>query len=168
MNDSAFAIIASRFNAGVVERLIDGAVKTLMARSVSEDHIDIYRVPGAWELPAAVQTCQDLERYDALIALGCVIRGETPHFEYISAECTRGLGKLARNGKAPVLFGLITADTQEQADQRSAMLSDWGNPELSHGEESNKGSEAALAALQMAAFRKFGEPSHPNDDGEWR
>ena len=168
MSKPAFAIVASQFNAEVVERMIEGAAKTLLAHGVQKDHIDIYRVPGAWELPTAVQHCQNFERYAALIALGCVIRGETPHFEYISAECTRGLGELARNGMAPVLFGLLTVDTQEQADQRSAMLSDWREPRQGHGEKSNKGSEAALAALRMVAFMRSDEPTHPTADGTCR
>ncbi len=148
-----FALVASRFNAEVVNRLIEGAVATLESRGADRGNIALLRVPGAFELPTAARQLLQQNRYAAIIALGCVIRGETPHFEYVSSECARGLAEVAREAPVPVVFGVLTTDTQEQADQRSALLADWANPEQGHSEScSNKGSEAAVAALEMKQF----------------
>ena len=132
-----FAIVASRFNSRVVELLVSGAVDCLR-RHGAED-ITVVRVPGAWEIPqAAEELAAGEEKYDAIVALGVVIRGETPHFDYICSSCSRGLASLARRHRIPVGFGVLTCDTSQQAEERAG------------GKAGNKGWEAALAALEMA------------------
>jgi len=131
------AIVASRFNSFIVDRLYDGAVKTLNSNGVNNEAITAVKVPGAFEIPVAVQALLDENVYDAIITLGAIIRGETPHFEFISNECTRGIGQLAIDSGVPVIFGVLTVDNSEQAMDRAG------------DEESNKGSEAAAAALEM-------------------
>jgi 6,7-dimethyl-8-ribityllumazine synthase len=105
---------------------------------VAEDAIDLYRVPGAWELPAAASRVASLEKHDGIIALGCVIRGGTPHFEYVAGEATRGLGIVARESRVPVSLGVLTTDTVDQALERAGTKA------------GNKGWDAALSALEMA------------------
>ncbi len=145
-----FAIVAARFNEPIVNRLIEGAVATLLARGAVKDKIELIRVPGAFELPAAARLCVESEAFDAVIALGCVIRGQTPHFDYVSSECARGLAELAHNEDIPVIFGVLTTDTREQAEQRSQLLENWLHPDEEHSPtHSNKGAEAAAAALEM-------------------
>ncbi len=131
-----FAVVASRFNERIVERLLAGAVDCLRRHGAEE--IAIVRVPGAWEIPAALEELAAAGRYDALIALGAVLRGETAHFELISAEASRGIARVAGTYRVPVGFGLLTCETAEQAEDRSG------------GKAGNKGREAALAALEMA------------------
>jgi 6,7-dimethyl-8-ribityllumazine synthase len=131
------AIVASRFNSFIVNRLYDGAIKTLNDNGVESDAITVVKVPGAFEIPVAVQTLLDTNEFDAVITLGAIIRGETPHFDFISNECTRGIGQLAMDSGVPVIFGVLTVDNSEQAMDRAG------------DEESNKGSEAATAALEM-------------------
>ncbi len=116
---------------------MDGALDALVRHGVRFEDIDVLWVPGAWELPLAVRGAMATEHYDAIVALGAVIRGDTPHFEYVAGEASRGLADAAIDGEIPVGFGLLTCDTVEQAEQRS------GGP---HG---NKGWDAALAALEM-------------------
>lgn len=139
LNESTvkIAIVTSRFNSYVVDRLYDGAVKCLEANSVSLDSVTLVKVPGAFEIPVAVKSLLDTNKYDAIITLGAVIRGETPHFEFISNECTHGISKLAMDSGVPVIFGVLTVDNSEQAMDRAG------------DEESNKGYEAAAAALEM-------------------
>lgn len=132
-------VVVSRFNEGVTGRLLDGARQALVVGGVPPDSIDVVRVPGAFELPLAVQRGVDSGRYRAAVALGAVIRGETPHFTFISEETTRGLGEAARTSGVPVGFGLLTCDTLEQAMARAG------------GNAGNKGAEAATAALEAAA-----------------
>jgi 6,7-dimethyl-8-ribityllumazine synthase len=132
------AIACSRFNQPVVQRLLDGAMQTLVQHGTGDGDIDVIWVPGAWELPVAVRMLLESERYDAIVALGAVIRGETPHFDYIAAETARGLQQLAIEFGVPVTFGVLTTDNDEQADARSG------------GEHGNKGADAARAALEMA------------------
>jgi 6,7-dimethyl-8-ribityllumazine synthase len=129
------AVLVARFNADITERLLDGARACLREHGAS--HVDVYHVPGAWELPQAAAMVLAQGRHDALVALGCVIRGETPHFDYVCAEASRGLGVVARGSRAPVAFGVLTTDTHEQALARAAE-----GP-------SNKGYEAAISVLQM-------------------
>jgi len=131
------AIVASRFNAFVVDRLLEGCMRTLRTRGVPENNIVLVRVPGAFEIPAAVRGIVDRGAVDAVIALGAVIRGETAHFEYIAGECARGLAAIAATTGLPVIFGVLTVDEAQQALDRSGE------------DESNKGSEAAAAALDM-------------------
>ena len=136
-----FAIVASRFNSRVVELLVSGAVDCL--RRHGADDITIVRVPGAWEIPQAAEELaaaggEGLPRFDAIVALGVVIRGETPHFDYICSSCSRGLASLSKRHRIPVGFGVLTCDTSQQAEERAG------------GKAGNKGWEAALAALEMA------------------
>jgi len=131
------AIVASRFNSFIVDRLYDGAIKSLVANNVNRDCITVVKVPGAFEIPVAVKTLLDKDEYDAVITLGAVIRGETPHFDFICNECTQGISQLAIASGVPVIFGVLTVDNSEQAMDRAG------------DEESNKGYEAASAALEM-------------------
>ena len=131
------AIVASRFNSFIVDRLYEGALKTLNSNGINNEAITVVKVPGAFEIPVTVQALLDRNEFDAVITLGAIIRGETPHFDFISNECTRGIGQLAINSGVPVIFGVLTVDNSEQAMDRAG------------DEESNKGSEAAAAALEM-------------------
>lgn len=132
------AVVASRFNETVTQRLVEGAVDALTRHGVVFDDVDVIWVPGAWELPGAVRAVLTTERYDAVVAVGAVIRGETPHFDYVAGEAARGLREAAVEFEAPVGFGLLTCDDLAQAEARSG------------GAHGNKGWDAALAALEMA------------------
>ncbi|MDX6533630.1 MAG: 6,7-dimethyl-8-ribityllumazine synthase [Gaiellales bacterium] len=138
--DLSVAVVASRFNAGIVQRLLDGAVEHLEAEGVARERVTVVLVPGAWELPLACRRLAEEGRHHAIVALGCVIRGETPHFDYVCSEAARGIGETARDTGVPVAFGVVTANTPEQADARAG------------GDHGNKGAEAAAAALEMAAL----------------
>lgn len=166
--DMDFALVASRFNEPVVNRLIEGAAATLVARGADIKNIDLIRVPGALELPAAARLCAETGMYDAIIALGCVIRGETSHFDYVASECARNLARLARREDVPILFGVLTTDNREQADHRSALFDDWQDPasRMEGGRKvSNKGAEAAVAALEMIeVFAEIMEDIDDDDD----
>ena len=141
-SDVNIAIVASRFNSFVVDRLYDGAIKSLGANGVSNESITVVKVPGAFEIPVAVKNLLDQDKFDAVITLGAVIRGETPHFDYICNECSHGISLLAMNSGTPVIFGVLTVDNTEQAMDRAG------------DEESNKGYEAASAALEMISVIK--------------
>lgn len=132
------AVVASRFNESITRALVEGALDALVRHGTSFDDIDVVWVPGAWELPLAVRRAMESERYDAIVALGAVIRGETPHFDYVAGEASRGLADAARDSEIPVGFGLLTCDDMDQARERSG------------GSHGNKGWDAALAALEMA------------------
>jgi 6,7-dimethyl-8-ribityllumazine synthase len=132
------AVVASRFNETVTRSLVDGALDALVRHQVKFDDVDVFWVPGAWELPIAVRHAMATERYDAIVALGAVIRGDTPHFDYVAGESSRGLSDASRDSDIPLGFGLLTCDTMEQALARAG------------GEHGNKGWDAALAALEMA------------------
>ena len=121
-DDVAIAIVVSRFNSFVVDRLYDGAIKTLKENGVKEENITVVRVPGAFEIPVAVDALLDDDdrEYDAVITLGAIIRGETPHFEYIANECARGISQSALDYGVPVIFGVLTVDNAEQAMDRAA------------------------------------------------
>lgn len=134
------AVLVARFNGDVTERLLRGALECLAEHGAREDDVEVVRVPGAWELPQTAARIIALGRHDALVALGCVIRGETPHFDYVCAEASGGLGAVARGSRIPVLFGVLTTDTRDQAMARAAE-----GP-------SNKGYETALAAVEMATL----------------
>jgi 6,7-dimethyl-8-ribityllumazine synthase len=133
-----FGIVASRFNDFIVDRLLDAAVGTLLKHGVAAGDIEVVRVPGAFETPLAIKKMATSRRYNALIALGCVIRGGTPHFEYVAGEATRGIGSVSTSEEIPVGFGILTVDTVEQAIERAGTKA------------GNKGADAALAAIQMA------------------
>lgn len=133
------AIVCARFNAQITDSLLRGAHEALEEHGASEEDVTSIRVPGAWELPATAQRLVDTGRYDAIVTLGCVIRGETPHFDYVCVEASRGLGAVARAAMIPVVFGVLTTDDEAQALARSGEGRD------------NKGYEAAMAALEMVA-----------------
>lgn len=132
-----FALLAGRFNSFIVDQLVGGAIDTLVRHGASIDDITIYKVPGGWELPIVAQRVAATGRYDAIIALGAVIRGSTPHFEYVAGEATKGLAQVGMQYKLPVSFGVLTVDTIEQAIERAGTKA------------GNKGGEAALAALEV-------------------
>ena len=134
-----YAVVAARFNAAVVDRLLSAAVATLERHGVAADHITQVRVPGAFELPQAALRLAQSSRFDAVIALGAVVRGGTPHFEYVSSACAQGLANASLQVDCPLVFGVLTTDDGEQAYARAG------------GEKGNKGEEAALAALEMVS-----------------
>jgi 6,7-dimethyl-8-ribityllumazine synthase len=132
------AVVASRFNEEVTRKLVEGALDGLVTHGVAFEDIDVLWVPGAWELPTAARRAFETARYDLLVAVGAVIRGETPHFDYVAGESSRGLAQVSSDAELPIGFGLLTCDTLEQAMARA------GGP---HG---NKGWDAAVAALETA------------------
>ena len=132
------AVVVSRFNENVTRALVDGALDALVRHGVAFDDVDVLWVPGAWELPLAVRHSMATARYDAVVALGAVIRGDTPHFDYVAGEASRGLADASRDSEIPLGFGLLTCDTMEQALARCG------------GAHGNKGWDAAIAALEMA------------------
>jgi 6,7-dimethyl-8-ribityllumazine synthase len=136
--DLRFALIAARFNDFVVEPLLRGALDALRRHGVLEKHIDIVRVPGAFDIPVVARKLALSKRYEALIALGCVIRGQTPHFNYVAGECAGGIARIALETGVPIAFGVLTTDTVEQAVDRAG------------GKAGNKGADASLVALEMA------------------
>jgi 6,7-dimethyl-8-ribityllumazine synthase len=133
-----FAIVLSRFNSLITEQLLQGAVDCLLRHGAEEADLTIVRVPGAWELPQVAAKVAAREGLDGVIALGCVIRGATPHFDYVAGEAARGLGQVARGASVPVVFGVLTTDTVEQALERAGTKA------------GNKGWDAALGALELA------------------
>lgn len=141
-----FAIVASRFNEKVTKRLLDGAFECLRQHGVSEARVDIVRCPGSFEIPQTARRLADSGRYDAIICLGCVIRGETPHFQYIASAAAGGVEAAARQTGVPMSFGVLTTDNLEQAMARAGAKTD------------NKGWEAALSAIEMAdLFARIGK-----------
>jgi 6,7-dimethyl-8-ribityllumazine synthase len=136
--DLRFAFVAARFNDFVVEPLIRGAIDALKRHGSSEKQIEIVRVPGAFDIPIVARKLALSRRYDALIALGAVVRGQTPHFDYVAGECASGLARIALESGIPIAFGVLTTDTMEQAVDRAG------------GKAGNKGADAALAAIEMA------------------
>ncbi|WP_434359167.1 6,7-dimethyl-8-ribityllumazine synthase [Parasalinivibrio latis] len=136
--NAQIAIVISRFNSFINESLLEGAVDALKRMGqVSEENITVIRVPGAYELPLVAKRVAKSDRYDAIVALGSVIRGGTPHFEYVAGECNKGLAQVALEFDTPVAFGVLTVDTIEQAIERAGTKA------------GNKGAEAALSALEM-------------------
>ncbi|MCP5158265.1 MAG: 6,7-dimethyl-8-ribityllumazine synthase [Gammaproteobacteria bacterium] len=140
LQDTRFALAAARFNSFIVQNLIDGAVDTLRRHGVPEANIDLIWTPGSFELPLVVQRLAASERYDGIVALGAVIRGGTPHFEYVAGECVKGLASVSLEYDLPVGFGVLTVDTIEQAVERAGTKA------------GNKGAEAALAVLEMVSL----------------
>jgi 6,7-dimethyl-8-ribityllumazine synthase len=133
-----FAVVVSRFNESITQRLLEGALDALVRHGAAIDDVDVFWVPGAWELPAMARRALGTGRNDAIVALGAVIRGDTPHFDFVAGEASRGLAALGLEFEIPVSFGLLTCDTMAQAEARTG------------GDHGNKGWDAALAALEMA------------------
>jgi 6,7-dimethyl-8-ribityllumazine synthase len=144
------AVVVSRFNETVTRALVDGALDALVRHGVAFDDIDIIWVPGAWELPLAARHAMASDRYEAIVALGAVIRGDTPHFDFVAGEASRGLADASRDSEIPLGFGLLTCDTMEQAMARCG------------GEHGNKGWDAAVAAIEMADL--MGQLDVPDED----
>jgi 6,7-dimethyl-8-ribityllumazine synthase len=136
--DARFALVVSRFNEAITSRLLEGARAALLEAGAAADRIAVYMVPGAFELPQAARCAAETGQYEAIVCLGCVIRGETPHFEYISAAVAHGLMEASGETGVPMAFGVLTTDSWEQAEARAG------------GGRDNKGFEAAAAALEMA------------------
>jgi 6,7-dimethyl-8-ribityllumazine synthase len=140
-----FAVVVSRFNEAITGSLRDGAVATLREAGVADGDVEVLDVPGAFELPQAARAAAETGRFDAVVCLGCVIRGATPHFEYISSAAAQGVMDAAGETGVPMAFGVLTTDTEAQAQERSGAGRD------------NKGREAAAAAIEMAVlFRRLG------------
>lgn len=137
-----YAIVVGRFNSFVVEHLLEGAIDTLKRHGVAEKNITVAHAPGAWELPLVVKKFAQKGEHDAIIALGAVIRGSTPHFDFVAGECAKGLGVVALDSTLPIINGVLTTDTIEQAIERSGTKA------------GNKGSEAALTAIEMVNLLK--------------
>jgi 6,7-dimethyl-8-ribityllumazine synthase len=135
-----YALLVGRWNSFVVEHLLEGAIDTLRRHGVAEDQLTVVRVPGAFEIPLACQRLAKSGKYDAIIALGAVIRGGTPHFEHVAGECTKGIAQVSLAHDIPIAFGVLTVDSIEQAVERSGTKA------------GNKGVEAALSALEMVSL----------------
>lgn len=140
--DLTIGIVVGRFNDFITNRLLDGAVNTLKQYGVPQENIDTAWVPGAFEIPLVAKKMAQKEKYDAIITLGAVIRGDTPHFDYVCNEAAKGISTVSLQTEKPVIFGILTTDTTEQALERSGIKA------------GNKGAEAAVAAVEMANLIK--------------
>lgn len=145
-----FAIVRASFNAPITQALLDGALRAFAEEGIPAAKVTVVDVPGAFELPVAALWLARSKKYAAIVALGCVIRGETPHFEYVAGEAARGLGDVALTTGIPVAFGVVTTDTVAQAAARSGTVSRATPGHLGESRAGNKGYEAAQAALAMA------------------
>ncbi len=132
-----FGIIASRFNDFITKELISGCTDTLIRHGAGDDDLTVVLVPGAFEIPTVAQKMAQTKKYDAIICLGTVIRGATPHFDYVAAEVSKGVARVSQDANIPVIFGVITADTIEQAIERAGT------------KDGNKGKDAAISAIEM-------------------
>ena len=132
-----FAIVVARFNSFITDKLVEGALDTIERHGGNKQNVDVFKVPGCFEVPMAAQKLASKSKYDAIICLGALIRGETPHFDYIASECTKGIAAIALQAQIPVTYGIITANTVDQAVNRAAV------------KVGNKGADAALAAIEM-------------------
>jgi len=141
-----YVILVGRFNSFVVEHLVDGAVDTLRRHGIPEADVSIVKAPGAFELPLAAKVIASTRKPDAIVALGAVIRGGTPHFEYVAGECTKGLAQIGMEFDIPIAFGVLTVDSVEQAIERSGTKA------------GNKGAEAAMSAIEMVSLLKMLKP----------
>lgn len=139
-HSKSFAIVVSRWNSIFSERLVEGAVDALVRHGANSEDILIAKCPGSFEIPMVAKRLIDTNRYHAIICLGVLIRGATPHFDYIAAEATKGIGKLGIDSSVPVAFGVLTVDSLDQAIERSG------------SKAGNKGAEAAMAAIEMASL----------------
>lgn len=145
VRDARFALVVSRFNSFVVDSLLSGAVDTLRRHGANDADIHIVKVPGAFEMPLVAGRLASSKNYDAIIAIGAVIRGGTPHFEYVAGECTKGLAAVSMQHDIPIAFGVLTVDSIEQAIERAGTKA------------GNKGAEAALSAIEMVSLlRRLG------------
>ncbi|PKN00999.1 MAG: 6,7-dimethyl-8-ribityllumazine synthase [Elusimicrobia bacterium HGW-Elusimicrobia-1] len=133
-----FAVVASRFNDFITARLVEGALDTLIRHEADEKNIEVWKVPGSFEIPALAKRIAASKKFDAVICLGCVIRGDTPHFDYVAAEAAKGIAQVSMSADVPVIFGVITADNLEQAVERAG------------AKAGNKGKDAAETAIEMA------------------
>lgn len=138
--DVPYGIVVGRFNSFIVESLLSGALDTLKRHGVADNNVTIVRVPGAFEIPLAVQRLAASKKYTAIIAIGAVIRGGTPHFDYIAGECAKGVAMVSLQYDIPVAFGVLTVDTIEQAVERAGTKA------------GNKGADAALSAIEMVSL----------------
>jgi 6,7-dimethyl-8-ribityllumazine synthase len=148
-----FGIVVSRFNEFITARLLDGALDALIRHGADPDKIDVVKVPGAFEIPVTAERLAASHRYDAVICLGAVIRGATPHFDYVAGEAARGVAATALKTGVPTIFGVVTAETIEQAIERAGT------------KLGNKGFEAALAAIEMAQLFALLEKEHGEGPG---
>ncbi len=139
IKDKKIAIVAAKFNFFVVEHLISGAKEALLKSGTKENDIEIFYVPGAFEIPLALKKVVGTGKFDGVVALGAVIRGGTPHFEYVAGECVKGISQISLDSEIPIAFGVLTVDTVEQAIERS-------------GSSENKGAEAAESTIQMISL----------------
>ncbi len=137
-----FALVVSRFNETVTKKLLEGALDCLLRHDVQGEDVDIFWTPGSFEIPVTAKKLAETGKYDAIICLGCLIRGDTPHFDFLSAEVTKGVAQVSLEHTIPVIFGVLTADTLEQAMERSG------------AKGGNKGFQAALSAIEMANLFK--------------
>jgi 6,7-dimethyl-8-ribityllumazine synthase len=139
IKNKKIAIVAARFNSFVVEHLISGAKEVLLKSGTKETNIELYYVPGAFEIPLALKKAVNTGKFDGIVALGAVIRGGTPHFEYVAGECVKGISQISLDSEIPIAFGVLTVDTVEQAIERS-------------GSSENKGAEAAESVIRMISL----------------
>lgn len=138
--DLRFAILASRFNEFVVDALVRGALDTLRRHGASDKQVDVVRVPGAYDMPLVARRLAESRRYDAIVAVGAVIRGQTAHFDYVAGECAAGLARVSADTGVPVAFGVLTTETAEQAIDRAG------------GKAGNKGADAAASAIELVTL----------------
>jgi 6,7-dimethyl-8-ribityllumazine synthase len=153
---SRFAIVVARFNEFITERLLVSALDGLRKCGAHDDHIDLVRVPGSFEIPIAARQLAQTHKYDAVLCLGCIIRGDTTHYEHIAEEVTRGIGQSAQETGVPHAYGVLTCENLEQAIDRAGLKS------------GNKGYEAALTAVEMASLRRalHHRPAHADEDDD--
>lgn len=137
-----FAVVVARFNSFITERLLAGALDALKRSGAEEGNIEIVRVPGSWEMPVAARVLAEKKKHDAIVCLGCVVRGETAHFDFVAGEAAKGLGQVAAQYGVPVAFGVLTTNTVEQAIDRAG------------AKAGNKGFDAAMTAIEMANLIK--------------
>lgn len=138
--DGRYALVVGRFNGFVVESLVEGAIDALVRHGVARDNITVYRVPGAFEIPLIARRIAAGKDFDAILGLGAVIRGGTPHFDYVAGECASGLSRVMMEADMPVIFGVLTVDSIEQAIERSGTKA------------GNKGADAAMSAMEMVSL----------------
>jgi 6,7-dimethyl-8-ribityllumazine synthase len=138
--DKNYMIIASRFNASIVDKLVEGALDCLYRHAVTEARVDLCKVPGAFEIPLVAKKIAEQAKYDVIICLGAVIRGETPHFDYVASEVSKGIAAVSLDKSVPIIFGVLTTDSYDQAVDRAG------------GKAGNKGWDAAMTALEMASL----------------
>ena len=137
IRDKKIALVAARFNSFIVEHLINGSKNTLLSSGAEESDIEVFYVPGAFEIPLALKKIASSGKYDGIVALGAVIRGGTPHFEYVAGECVKGISHVSLDSEVPIAFGVLTVDTVEQAIDRAGT------------DSGNKGAEAAESVIRM-------------------